>query len=63
MNDKERFKRDIKAPCKMGKDKYAGVNCNYVCNSFGWNPNEVARRFRTGKIVEKNGVRKLVFKA
>lgn len=61
MNEKEKMKRDINVPCKMAKDRYTGVDCSYNCKSCGWNPAERERRFSTGRIVEKYGVRKLVF--
>lgn len=48
-------KAKIKAPCKYydngGKINYPAVDCAYVCESCGWNPNETRRRMKVGHMV------------
>lgn len=43
--------------------RQAGVYCTHKCARCGFNPEEQARRFSTGRMVEQNGLRSLHFKS
>lgn len=63
-------KAQILAPCSYEGENmqgdsvtlYPGVDCGYSCETCGWNPYEVERRMKTGKWLEHNGIRTLVFR-
>ena len=46
-------KAKLNAPCRFldedGKTKYPAVDCAYVCETCGWNPDEAERRKKVGK--------------
>ena len=62
LNQINEDKKSINAPCvyyEIDEKKhrmsqmYPSVNCNHICETCGWNPQEKERRLKTGKFCSK----------
>lgn len=72
----EQTKAFLNTPCKTGRS-FPAVECDLICETCGWNPEEAKRRMETGvmmpalsrfntedevEIVLPEGVQRLVFR-